>query len=187
MIPYLAAHYSISSLFAWCVLLLASAGLISAQEQESRMQSILEPALDTAYRLHNKTFYGAREFSAKVARIKSFRLDNRMVTKSYFTARKATRGFFASTQRAVTKALQLKVSEAPEASQTVDLPTVEVVTSEEASQTFETNALVDRDRTVPRGSGPFELPLPADNPNRQTSGDGQLTIEQVREILNKTR
>ncbi len=151
------------------------------------MRSILEPAQDTAFRLHNKAFYGLREFNAKVAKVKSFRLDNRTVTKSYLTVRKATKSFFASGKRAVEKVLPLSLDKAAEAKQTLDLPTVEVKTSEEASRTFDTNPLADRERTVPRGSGPFELPLPADNPNRQASGDGQLTIEQVREILNKTR
>jgi hypothetical protein len=182
-----AVWLTIASAFGCCILLFASASLTTAQEQESRMRSILEPAQDTAFRLHNKAFYGLREVNAKIAKVKSFRFDNRTVTKSYFTVRKATKSFFASGKRAATKVLLLSPDEAPEASQTINLPTVEVKTSEEASQTFETNALADRDRSVPRGSGPFELPLPADNPNRQTSGDGQLTIDQVREILNKTR
>ncbi len=170
------------------VLIAASFGGLAnvcAQIQEGRMRSILEPDQTRQADFQHKTFNGAGAFRLKSARVKSFEVRSRQRVKSFSPRTAQTGEFYDSSKVAPTRVLPAVGSFATGAPREVD--PVEVGPTSDANKRVSTRDLPERDRKPASGSGFFSLPLPGDNPNRKEEADGQLTIEQVREILNKTR
>jgi hypothetical protein len=166
---------------------LASSGTVRAQLQEERMLKILEPDKNRASDFQNKTFNGtgSGSFQLKPARVKPFELRGRPMSRTFTPRKAASKAFFQANEKAETSPAYVKENAIP--LNAVEVETVPVQGIFDADKAVATRDLPDRDRVPAAGSGFFELPLSKDNPNRKASGDAQLTIDQVREILNKSK
>ena len=169
--------------FTWVILFILISGLLAnAQETEKRIQSILHPDRNEASHFGGKTFYGGSLFQPKsgAANVKSYNYTERYSpqgfwTKSYTSSSSYSTGKFSSHQANTTSPYVMQG--VGKKADTKTAPTKDAPGSDKsytASTGYNTREFRDRGKSQ-------------DSLNLQKKDTKPMTIDQVREILDKNK
>jgi len=150
-----------------------------AQETEKRMNEILHPDKNSTSFYQNKSFFGGKSYQASnSACVKEFQFNETFSMKSYSTNSYASSPFWAGNTKFGTSSANTKGRfEIPNITKSVDTKTEATKTSPYSDKTF---ASRDYETSQFRGVGKSQKAL-----DQQSAGKKPMTVDQVREMLNK--
>ena len=162
--------------------LLAGISAASAQEQEGKLvDRTLKPNMSMVNSAQNKQFDATAAFVAKRASSKSFYTPDKSRTKSFFTERAfSPRQFAARHFRAGDMTAKISARSQPTKTDTVHVA---------AAAAYGTRVAPEGDRNLAATPFAGSRPFPARGKSQKalSARDTPLTIEQVRELLNKNK
>jgi hypothetical protein len=168
--------------FGFILILLCAAA--EAQEQERKLiDRVLKPNMALGNAAQNKTFGGAKSFSTGTnAYVKDFYFTEKFSAKSHATSPfRDSRNFWQGDFTFATSDANTKGRfEIPNASKAVDTKTMEVKDARESSKNYATRTYADTGDFRVRGKAQGAL-------DAENAAKPPMTVEQVRELLNKNK
>ena len=175
----------------FAIVALSGVRFAAGQEQERRIEErLLKPNLNLRFDLRQNSTFGRQSFETSNARVKDFYFTQRFAPKQYETT--AWRGgkkpwygdFKFSTGEAATKGKY----EIPNAAKQADTKTLPVKDAKESDKEMPTGKYAKHDRSyLGKEAERMNRKLPAGTPTESTSELRPLTIDEVRELLNKSK
>lgn len=153
----------------------------SAQEQERKLLERLDkPNMELKNSFQDKAFGGGKSYGARNAHVKEFYVPERYAPKSFQTRSFAAKSHHAGDLKYATGEASTKGRYSiPNATKKAETKTLAVKDAREAGKTVETREM---ETSASQMRGKSQALLDAEN-----SGRAPMTIDQVRELLNKNK
>jgi hypothetical protein len=165
---------------AFIVLLLATSGVLRAQEQERKlMDRILQPDMSLGNPMQGKTYYSGNASgldTTRTADVKDFYFSQKFSAKAFETKDFAAKDFWQGDFQFSTKSANVK--SASEGDKIYETKSATVKDARENAKTYDTHGYATREAVEKGKTSQAHL-------NEKYLGKPEMNMDQVRDLLNK--